>query len=123
MSLVVETKLRKMMAAKVALHPKMRAKMVMKSTMRTMRDEDEMSFTQAEGSLAGSDLGEKIITRKVSAVVVPNGTAEKKEVNPASLSADFPGPAIHAPTDCSDQETHYDKIIADEIIHAPLGKV
>lgn len=36
---------------------------------------------------------------------------------------DFPGPATHAPTECTDSVTHYDKIIKDEIIPAPLGKI
>lgn len=36
---------------------------------------------------------------------------------------DFPGPATHAPTECTDTATHYDKIIKDEIIQAPLGKM
>ncbi|KIW48059.1 uncharacterized protein PV06_00686 [Exophiala oligosperma] len=36
---------------------------------------------------------------------------------------DFPGPATHAPTDCTDSATHYDKVLKDEIIPAPLGKI
>lgn len=88
-------------------------------------DEDGMSFSQADGSVAGSDIAEKIVSRKPSAAVVTNGAiAEKpKEDGVAAPSADFPGPATHAPTSCSDQDTHYPKIIADEVIPAPLGKV
>jgi hypothetical protein len=88
-------------------------------------DEDGMSFTQAgEGSISGSDVPEKIASRKPSALIMAsNGVpAEKgKEVSPISVG-DFPGPATHVPTQCSDQDTHYDKILADDIIPAPLGK-
>jgi hypothetical protein len=87
-------------------------------------DEDGMSFTQAEGSVAGSDIAEKIVSRKPSAAVVTNGVVmEIKEEKPSSPSMDFPGPATHSPTICSDGETHYSKILADEIIPAPLGKI
>lgn len=88
-------------------------------------EEDGMSFTQAEGSVAGSDVAEKVVvSRKASAAVVLNGpSTESKEEKPASPSIDFPGPATHAPTVCSDQETHYGKILADELIPAPLGKI
>ena len=88
-------------------------------------DEDGMSFTQAEGSIAGSDIADKVVSRKPSTAVVTNGApAEKsKEDSPTSPSGDFPGPATHSPTDCTDQETHYSKVIGDDIIPAPLGKV
>ncbi|KAA8570030.1 hypothetical protein EYC84_002367 [Monilinia fructicola] len=45
-----------------------------------------------------------------------------KQSSPAA-AADFPGPATHAATTCSDGDTHYAKILADETIPAPLGKV
>ncbi|KAG9240895.1 hypothetical protein BJ878DRAFT_429296 [Calycina marina] len=85
---------------------------------------DDESFGQAGDSVADSEVGEKIVARKVSAAVVMNGTsAEKKEVLSAGPAGDFPGPATHAPSDCSDGATHYSKILADEVIQAPLGKV
>lgn len=88
-------------------------------------DEDGMSFTQADGSVAGSDVAEKVVSRKPSAAVVTNGApAEKsKDDTPAAPAGDFPGPASHAPTTCGDQPAHYAKILADEVISAPLGKV
>lgn len=88
-------------------------------------DEDGMSFTQAEGSVAGSDVAERVVSRKPSAAVVTNGApAEKsKDEGPTSPGTDFPGPATHSPTECTDQETHYAKVIGDEIIQAPLGKI
>ncbi|GJC78074.1 putative membrane protein C20F10.07 [Colletotrichum liriopes] len=36
---------------------------------------------------------------------------------------DFPGPAAHAPTDCGDSDTHFERIVGDDVIPAPLGKV
>jgi len=88
-------------------------------------DEDGMSFTQAEGSVAGSDIAEKVVSRKPSAAIVPNGAPmeKSKDEAPAASASDFPGQATHAPTDCADQDTHYAKVLADEIIPAPLGKV
>ncbi|KAH8601616.1 hypothetical protein B0O99DRAFT_607019 [Bisporella sp. PMI_857] len=93
-----------------------------------MYDEDDgtdaMSYEQAGGSIAGSDVGDKVVSRKPSAAVVQNGLdVEKKESTTAGPAADFPGPATHAPTQCTDGVTHYAKILADEVIQAPLGKV
>jgi hypothetical protein len=90
-------------------------------------DEDGMSFTQAgEGSISGSDVLDKTASRKPSAMVVTsNGTApeKSKEATSTTSTGDFPGPASHAPTECSDQDSHYDIILADELIPAPLGKI
>ena len=88
-------------------------------------EEDGMSFTQAEGSVAGSDVGEKSVSRKPSAAVVKNGVVpeKSKEDGPASPGGDFPGPPTHAATECNDQDTHYSKVLGDDIIPAPLGKI
>ena len=106
-------------------------------------DEDEEeeeglgSFTEAgDGSIAGSEMGDaaKAVNRKPSGLVPPmNGTAngttngeaksDASEAGAAAPTGDFPGPPAHAPSECNDQDTHYEKIIKDEVIHAPLGKV
>ncbi|CZT11101.1 related to GRAM domain-containing protein 2 [Rhynchosporium graminicola] len=87
-------------------------------------NEDGMSFIQAEGSVVGSDAEPKVVSRKPSAAVVTNNAPqEKKEEDPKSPGADFPGPVAHAATECTDQETHYAKVIGDEVIQAPLGKI
>ncbi|KAI9731122.1 MAG: hypothetical protein M1818_007980 [Claussenomyces sp. TS43310] len=91
-------------------------------------DEDEddgLSFTQAEGSVAGSEVVDRTVTRKPSTASPPaNSTIVDKVKDVISTTlADFPGPASHSPTDCSDHDTHYDKMLADELIPAPLGKV
>jgi hypothetical protein len=91
-------------------------------------DEDErdsMSLDHAEGSVADSEVGEKTVGRKPSNVAAPtNGTSsEKKDEGSAATGGDFPGPATHAATNCTDADSHYSKVIADETIPAPLGKV
>jgi hypothetical protein len=101
-------------------------------------DEDDGigSFTDAgEGSVAGSDLGsvagDAPATRKVSAAVaqaVGSGgqTAEAAKAatsGAVASSNDFPGSATHAPSDCADSDKHYDKLLIDTTIPAPLGKV
>ncbi|KAI9889573.1 MAG: hypothetical protein M1814_005176 [Vezdaea aestivalis] len=88
-----------------------------------MYDEDEEGEEVVEmpKSIAGSDIGEKAPAQ------VPNGlasTAEQKtDGDSPSQAGDFPGPSTHAPTSCSDQSSHYEKVIKDEIIAAPLGKI
>lgn len=103
-------------------------------------DEDEDgdaagSFVEVNGSIADSDTADlKSITRKPSAlngILATSATpvigetipGEKAAMAAADAATDFPGPATHAPTDCSDSATHYEKIIKDEIIPAPLGKI
>ncbi|OWP03909.1 hypothetical protein B2J93_5868 [Marssonina coronariae] len=85
-------------------------------------DVDGLSFTQAEGSVVGSETGERVVSRKPSAAVVTGAQTEKKDDGPGS-PPDFPGPAAHSPTECGDQETHYAKVIGDEVVQAPLGKI
>lgn len=58
----------------------------------------------------------KSVSRKTSqAVMAINGGSGSGGV------VDYPGPLTHAPTSCDD--THYDKILCDDVILAPLGKV
>ena len=109
-------------------------------------DEDEEdddgagSFVEdGEGSVAGSelvpDVQPKSVARKVSAIGVAIGQANagippqsdakiaEKAGAAAAASTDFPGPLTHAPTECADSATHYDKLLKDEVIPAPLGKI
>lgn len=100
-------------------------------------EEDDISFTEAggNGSIAGSDIGEglKTVSRKTSTALlsagqtngVPSQGLEKLDavVTGAAVSADFPGPPLHAPTECSDAAEHYDRPLMDTTIPAPLGKV
>lgn len=104
-------------------------------------DEDEEeeeglgSFTEAgNGSDDGSE-GNDALPQKASAVgvaigsaaggvpMVGEGKAGEKAAAAAAASVDFPGPATHPPTECNDADTHYEKVVKDEVIPAPLGKV
>jgi hypothetical protein len=98
-------------------------------------DDGVGSFTEAgEGSVAGSEVGSVVgveTQRKVSAAVsqaVGGGgdvaEAARASTNGTATSAqDFPGSASHGPTDCGDSDQHYDKLLIDTTIPAPLGKV
>lgn len=89
----------------------------------------ELSFEGSEEN----DSSYKTVTRKASAMGVAIGAAaggihtsgEGKAGEKATIIAnvDFPGPSTHAPTECSDGDTHYEKVVKDDIIPAPLGKV
>ncbi|VBB73939.1 Putative protein similar to GRAM domain-containing protein YSP2 of Saccharomyces cerevisiae [Podospora comata] len=85
-------------------------------------DEDEEEEDSQEASLpadATSEGPDKTATRKVSGPV----PSEKADDNAPTSGGDFPGPTSHAPTECGDEGTHYEKILGDETIPAPLGKV
>lgn len=101
-------------------------------------DDDGMgSFTEAaEGSVAGSEFStavvdtKKIDTRKVSGAIaqaVGGGgelaDAAKAATNGTTPQQDFPGATAHAPTECGDTDLHYDKLLIDTTIPAPLGQV
>lgn len=92
-------------------------------------DDEAMSYDQtAEISVAGSDIGveKTAASRKPSTAVETTKTTtvdKTKVTTPGSPVVDFPGPLAHGPTDCGDQDSHFEKVIADEIIPAPLGKV
>jgi VAD1 Analog of StAR-related lipid transfer domain/GRAM domain len=101
-------------------------------------DEGAGSFVEA-GSCAGSETldGSHAVARKPSAMnggiastVMPYAStagdaqaAEKALAAASAATVDFPGPSVHTPTDCTDSATHYDKVLKDESIPAPLGKI
>ncbi|KAH6607739.1 gram domain containing [Trichoderma cornu-damae] len=90
-------------------------------------DEEESGHApevQATDAVAAGDAGKA--SRKASGAVAPSAAALEAAVDgqpPSAGAGPFPGPAAHAPTDCGDSETHYDKFLADEVVPAPLGKV
>lgn len=102
-------------------------------------DEDMGSYTEAgngsEDGSEGHDPATKTLARKSSTMGILIGTAAggiptagegkaaEKAAAAAAASADFPGPATHSPTECNDVDTHFDKVVKDEVIPAPLGKV
>jgi hypothetical protein len=99
-------------------------------------DDDFGSYTEpdASRSIAGSDVGEPMLSRKTSAQPLAsaaqlNGNVSRS-LDPAEAAAvgvppggDFPGPHAHAPTECTDTAEHYDRPLTDTTIPAPLGKV
>ncbi|KAM0344314.1 hypothetical protein ACHAPU_007672 [Fusarium lateritium] len=66
---------------------------------------------------------DKTASRKASGVALPSGSVPEEAPAASGSSADFPGPATHAPTECGDTASHYDRIVGDDVIPAPLGKV
>lgn len=98
-------------------------------------DDDEFYDEEAHGevnALSATDAGgaedetEKPGLRKISATAPANSAAADggKDVSSSvGMPGDFPGPATHAPTDCGDSSSHYEKVVGDEYIPAPLGHV
>ncbi|KAK3997413.1 hypothetical protein QBC44DRAFT_315995 [Cladorrhinum sp. PSN332] len=82
-------------------------------------EEDDQEAAQPPEDV--SDTGDKAAGRKVSGAVA--APPEKSDDAAPAAGGDFPGPTSHAPTDCGDSGTHYEKVLGDETIPAPLGKV
>ncbi|KAK4157320.1 hypothetical protein C8A00DRAFT_29746 [Chaetomidium leptoderma] len=83
-------------------------------------DEDDSHATGLPSDGLVSDLAEKAAPRKVSGAMAP---LEKSDDGTPASGGDFPGPATHAPTDCGDTAIHFEKVLGDDVIPAPLGKV
>lgn len=100
-------------------------------------DDDNYSGSYMNGggtSIAGSDVGDASragTLRQISLAQSMNPTANGGLVKTPSsegltgggIADDFSGPATHAPTECSDSDTHYEKLVLDDTVPAPLGKV
>lgn len=105
-------------------------------------DEDEEgdhadSFFEAGNSANASATSlpvRKGLSRKTSSlsanaatpVAGTNGNGDKKNGDKGTSKdtpPDFPGPTTHAPTEYVDANGQYEKVIKDETISAPLGKV
>ena len=89
-------------------------------------EHDELPETQSTEVTAVEPETEKAASRKASGMTVINGVpgdSNKETPHSPAGPVDFPGPVSHAPTACGDSATHYDKILADEILPAPMGKI
>ena len=103
-------------------------------------DEDEEGITgdslfePGDESVDGSEksMPSKALSRQASGLLNVNGTGtggldangdSKGDKSAAAADTDFPGPATHPPTEYTDPNGQYDKLVKDEIIPAPLGKV
>lgn len=90
---------------------------------------DEEGSLIEEGSSTASEAPEKTIpsgNRKASAMTTKTTSSsamKKDDTSAVPAEKDYPGPATHAPTECADGDSHYEKVIADEVIHASLGKI
>jgi len=63
-------------------------------------------------------------SRKPSQLPISNVAATGDNTDGGnSAVGDFPGPKTHAPTVCGDDDKHYDKLLCDEILPAPIGRV
>ncbi|KAG7119756.1 putative membrane protein C20F10.07 like [Verticillium longisporum] len=87
-------------------------------------EEDMVEPSQPQEPGAESD-HDKVVGRKASGATALNGAPSDlvNAVGPPIPADDFPGPATHAPTECGDAASHYEKIVGDDIVPAPLGKV
>lgn len=93
-------------------------------------DELGESYTDAgDGPFEEEDNGavgatSKGPSRKPSQLPLVGGaaTGDNAELIKAA-TGDFPGPRTHPPTVCGDDDKHYDRLLCDEILPAPLGKV
>ncbi|KAI9808045.1 MAG: hypothetical protein M1826_004378 [Phylliscum demangeonii] len=103
-------------------------------------DEFVGSVTEAgEGSMVGSDIVDgvgrstlrqpsvripaaRLSTGETTGVGDGKGEGSSPVVVPPA-GGDYPGPATHRPTECGDQDRHYDRLIRDDVVPAPLGKV
>lgn len=88
-------------------------------------ENDEAMDSHVADSTGGEGESDRPVSRKVSGMATSNGSspAQGKDASAAAGVVDFPGPVTHTPTDCGDSGSHYDKVVGDEIIPAPLGKV
>ena len=75
------------------------------------------------GSAKPTSAGQEIAQAVTSPPVLNETKAAQKAAVVAAATVDFPGPAEHVPTECGDQAQHYEKLLKDEVIPAPLGKV
>ncbi|KAL8733252.1 MAG: hypothetical protein Q9166_002269 [cf. Caloplaca sp. 2 TL-2023] len=74
-------------------------------------------------SRKASNIGAAIGSAAGGVPTQSDGKAGDKAAAVSAATPDFPGPATHGPTECSDSDTHYAKVLKDEIIPAPLGKI
>jgi hypothetical protein len=98
-------------------------------------EEGDGSFVEPNegGSTVVSEAGDNSkAAKRVSSTPVgqplANGTAKTADavesvVTGATASLDFPGPPTHAPTACGDDGSHLERLLMEDNIPAPLGKI
>ncbi|KAM0277117.1 hypothetical protein ACHAQH_006061 [Verticillium albo-atrum] len=88
-------------------------------------DEEDLVEPSQPNELGAESDHDKVVGRKASGATALNGAPADliNSVGPPIPADDFPGPANHAPTECGDAASHYEKIVGDDVVAAPLGKV
>ena len=89
-------------------------------------DENTPDTTQAPEPGPPNGDADKASLRKVSGPALSTGSGGEKVKDAAATATgdtDFPGPTTHAPTDCGDAESHFEKNMGEDTIPAPLGKI
>ncbi|KAL4807745.1 hypothetical protein BDV18DRAFT_135952 [Aspergillus unguis] len=100
-------------------------------------DEDEDNadsfYDAGNDSMRGSDVSLPLkggLPRQASGTIPtvssglgPNGASKGTKGANGDADGDFPGPSTHAPSQYDGPEGQYDRVIKDETIPAPLGKV
>ena len=94
-------------------------------------DGDEISRAGSDGAASQSKTAVQRLSPGAplgrSTVAEGDGGRDGKLDNGATIAPpaipDTLGPVRHAPTECDDQAQHFDRVIGDEIVLAPLGKV
>lgn len=92
-------------------------------------EDDDASYIDADTIDAHSDAGD--LSRAVSvrspsgtaSIAIPANGALKPDTAGSASPIDFPGPLTHPATECTDRASHYEKLLMDTTIPAPLGKV
>ncbi|KAL8655300.1 MAG: hypothetical protein Q9210_000968 [Variospora velana] len=85
--------------------------------------DDQVEPTGKAVSRKASHIGAAIGSAAGGVPTQSDAKAGDKAAAISSATPDFPGPAAHAPSECGDGDTHYDKVLKDEVIQAPLGKI
>lgn len=95
--------------------------------------DDEEEYEETDDDLGGSmtDGGDgtyddppekpmgKVPSRKTSQLALD----ANKNITATAPAGDCPGPVIHGPTSCGCEDQHYDKLLCNEVVPAPLGQV
>ena len=89
--------------------------------------DDEASLSEGERSVSGNSNVSEAVTEETSvlkaAVRSPPNEKKGEEAVPASSLGDT-GPESHNKTECDcGKDGHYEKVVCDEVVMAPLGKV
>lgn len=87
---------------------------------------DEGSVHGSEQSMSTKDAGQDGTTSATPTLsTTPNGNVNGggKSGNGGGADSSFPGPPTHAPTEYNDPAGRYERVVKEDTVQAPLGKV